>query len=258
MSFFQKKIKKSQNYYKIIIEFKNLKTITKTKMCRKNSFCPKCHGNIGETVQARSLLVDWLNNKPFVYAVTLNSTLKQVREMYRGKKQLISDKYDVKLKTFALNEMLGRPVPIVIDLDVIHVEAINGRFTSLDKALGFIDNDGKEVEMIPLEQQQRMNDIMINILKAQGLDFDAFIAETSSIHLELLEIHFKNERKEKKQKISKMKLQNQRKLGAVAKPVQTKSGIEADKKENGDSDSGKIKTAKDHEHYRKSKRPTRI
>ena len=224
-------------------------------MCRKKSFCPKCHGNIGETLQARSLLVDWLNNKPFVYAVTLNSTLKQVPKMYRGKNQLISDKYDVKLKALALNELLGRPVPNLIDLDMIHVEAINGRFTELDNVLGFIDNNGKEVEMIP--RQQKMNDIMINILKAQGLDFDAIITELSRLHLETLEIHSKNERKEKKQKISKMKLKNQRKLGAVAEPVQTKSGPEADKR-NGSSDSGKIKTAKDHEHYRKSKRPARI
>ena len=81
---------------------------------------------------------------------------------------------------------------------------------------------------------------------------------TSSLHLEALETDSKNKRREKKQKISKMKLKNQRKLGAVAKSVPTKSSIETENQENGSSDSGKIKTAKDHEHYRKSKRPARI
>ena len=227
-------------------------------MCRKNSFCHNCHGNIGKTLQARQQLVNMLSNKQFVWAVVNNSTLKLHPEMFPGKRQLISDKYDVKLKTFALNEFLGRPVPNVIDLTVIHQEALRGQFARLDKTLGFVDNDGKEVEMIPLQQQQKMNDIMINILKAQGLDFDAIIAETVRLHLKTTEIESKNERKEQKRKISKMKLKNQRKLGAVAKPVPTKSNPKAENKENDSSDFGKIKSAKDHEHYRKSKRPTRI
>ena len=128
----------------------------------------------------------------------------------------------------------------------------------MDKTLGFIDNDGKEVEMIPLQQQQKMNDIMINVLKAQGLDFDAIIAETVRLHYETTKIESKNERKEKQRKISKMKLKNQRKLAVVAKPVPTKSDPEVENQENGSSDFGKIKTAKDHQHYRKSKRPTRL
>ena len=141
-------------------------------MCRKNSFCHNCHGNIRKTLQARQQLVNLLSNKQFVWAVVNNSTLKLHPEMFPGKKQLISEKYDVKLKTFALNEFLGRPVPNVIDLTVIHQEALRGQFARLDKTLGFVDNDGKEVEMIPLQQQQKMNDIMINVLKVQGLDFD--------------------------------------------------------------------------------------
>ena len=227
-------------------------------MCRKNSFCHNCHGNIRKTLQARQQLVNLLSNKQFVWAVVNNSTLKLHPGMFPGKKQLISEKYDVKLKTFALNEFLGRPVPNVIDLSMIQQEALKGQFTRLDKTLGFIDNDGKEVEMIPLQQQQKMNDIMINVLKAQGLDFDAIIAETVRLHHETTKIESKNERKEKQRKISKMKLKNQRKLAVVAKPVPTKSDPEAENQENGSSDFGKIKTAKDHEHYRKSKRPTRL
>ena len=225
-------------------------------MCRKNSFCGKCHGNISQTVQSRAQLFNVLNNNPFVYAYAGNSTLKQFPDMYASKKQLISDKYDVKLKTFALNELLGRPVPIVVDLDAIMEEALRGQFAKLDKTLGFIDNDGKEVEMIPLEQQQKMNNIMINVLKSQGLDFDAIIMETTNLKLMAIDHLSKNERKEKKQKISKLKLKNQRKLGAVAKPVPTKTDPETGNQEN--CNNGKIKTAKDHEHYRKSKRPTRI
>ena len=226
-------------------------------MCRKNSFCPNCHGNIGKTVQARLQLVNVLSNKQFVLAAASISNLKQHAGMYRGKKQLLSAKYELQLKSFALNEMLGRPVPAVIELSSMLEEALKGQFARLDKTLGFIDNDGKEVETIPLERQQKMNDIMVNILKAKGLDFDALVNTTSSLHLEALETDSKNKRKEKKQKISKMKLKNQRKLGTVARPVPTKSSPEAENQENG-SDFGKIKTAKDHEHYRKSKRPARI
>ena len=227
-------------------------------MCRNNSFCGNCHGNIGKTLQARQQLINILSNKQFVWAVVNNSTLKLHPEMFPGKRQLISDKYDVKLKTFALNEFLERPVPNVIDLSVIQQEALRGQFARLDKTLGFVDNDSKEVEMIPLQQQQKMNDIMINILKAQGLDFDAIIAETVRLHFETTEIESNNDRKEKKRKISKMKLKNQRKLGAVAKSDPTKSDPEVENQKVCRSDFGKIKTAKDHEHYRKSKRPTRI
>ena len=227
-------------------------------MCRKNSFCPNCHGNMGQTVQARQQLAYLLNDKEFVLAYVNNSNLKQRPEMYPGKEKLLSAKYDVKLKTFALNEFLGRPVPnnYVNDLSVIQEEALKGQFTRLDKTLGFVDNDGKEVEMISLEKQQKMNDIMINILKAEGLDFDDIIAETARLIREELNRSSKKDRKDKKRKISKMKLKNQRKLGVVAKPVPTKSDPDAENQENGSN--GKIKTAKDHEHYRKSKRPTRI
>ena len=223
-------------------------------MCRKNSFCPNCHGNIGKTVQARLQLVNILSNKQFALAAASISNLKKTPQMYRGKKQLLSAKYELQLKSFALNEMLGRPVPNVFNLSAILEEALKGQFARLDKTLGFIDNDGNEIEIIPIERQQKMNEIMINILKAKGLDFDAIINETSRLHLEALETDSKNERKEKKRKISKMKLENQRKLGAVAKSVPTKSGFAVENQEN----EGKTKTAKDHEHYRKSKRPARI
>ena len=144
-------------------------------MCRKNSFCPNCHGNIGKTVQARLQLVNVLSNKQFVFAAASISNLKQHGGMYRGKKQLLSAKYELQLKSFALNEMLGRPVPAVIELSSMLEEALKGQFARLDKTLGFIDNDGKEVETIPLERQQKMNEIMINILKAKGLDFEALV-----------------------------------------------------------------------------------
>ena len=88
---------------------------------------------------------------------------------------------------------------------------------------------------------------MINILEAKGIDFYSYIER---IFIEIYE----ETRIEKKQKISKMKLKNQRKLGAVTKTVPPKS-TEVETEEKG---SRKIKTAKDHEHYRKSKRPARL
>ena len=62
---------------------------------------------------------------------------------------------------------------------------------------------------------------------------------------------------EKKRRITKMKLSSQRKLRAVVNDSDKSVQVDLDdsKKAN---DSGKIKTAKDFEHYRKSKRPTRI
>ena len=63
---------------------------------------------------------------------------------------------------------------------------------------------------------------------------------------------------EKKQKIRKMKLKSQRKLSAVNKTAPTKSTAKEPDREKVSIAPSKIKTAKDHEHYRKSKRPTRI
>ena len=55
------------------------------------------------------------------------------------------------------------------------------KLARLDKILGFVDNEGKEIEIIRLEQQLKMNDIMVDILKKRGLDFEAAIAEAANL-----------------------------------------------------------------------------
>ena len=221
-------------------------------MSRKNSFCPYSHRYIGRAVHARNQLDDIMTNKPFVMAMveidmvhSLHAFVQNPIHRKVGDEKLLSEKYWTRIETYALNELLGRPVPNVINLNYMLDEARAGRFTRLDKILGFDGNEG--IEMAPLQQQMKMNDIMINILEAKGIDFYSFIER---ILIELYE----ETRIVKKQKISKMKLKNQRKLGAVTKTVPSKS-TEVETEEKG---SRKIKTAKDHEHYRKSKRPTRL
>ena len=221
-------------------------------MSRKNSFCPYSHRYIGKAVQARNQLDDIMTNKPFVMAMVEIDMVNSLHEFVQnsthkkiGDEKLLSDKYWTRIETYALNELLGRPVPNVINLNYMLDEARYGRFTRLDKILGFVDNEG--TEMASLQQQMKMNDIMINILEAKGIDFYSYIER---IFIEIYE----ETRIEKKQKISKMKLKNQRKLGAVTKTVPPKS-TEVETEEKG---SRKIKTAKDHEHYRKSKRPARL
>ena len=133
-----------------------------------------------------------------------------------------------------------------------------GKFARLDEILGFIDNEGNELEMIPIEQQSKMNEIMIDILKAQGLDFFSFLNELVIAHAVEMDRQIRLNKNEKKQKIRKMKLKSQRKLSAVNKTAPTKSTAKEPDREKVSIAPSKIKTAKDHEHYRKSKRPTRI
>ena len=134
-------------------------------------------------------------------------------------------------------------------------EAKYGNFTRLDQILGFASTE-KENEMIPIEQQLKMNSIMVNVLKAKGLDFDAIIAESAREKIQRSIQADENKRMEKQRKITKMKLNNQTKLGVVKSVPRKSDPIDAQEKRC--KDARKIKTAKDHEHYRKSQRPTRI
>ena len=222
-------------------------------MSRKSNFCPYSHRNIGKRKSTGAQLDDIANNKPWVMAVVeldnVEALQKTIDQMV-GDEKLISVKYWRRFETFALNELLGRPVPNVINLYYMLEEAMSGDFTRLDKTLGFVDNEGKEVEMASLEQQYKMNDIMMKILEAKGVVFYSLIYRIS------IDIYEETEWR-KKQKIRKLKLQNQRKLGAVTKTVSQKSSCK-ESEEKGSTTRSKIKTAKDHEHYRKSQRPARL
>ena len=207
-------------------------------MCQ-NPFCFNHHRNVEKTTQARLRLAEIVDGK-----------------QNPCDNKLFCAKYEERLKTFALNEVLGRPVPNVINLNAIVAEARTGNFNRLDQTLGFTDSKGEELEVPTFEQQLKMNSIMKNIVNTQGLNYDAIIMELMRSKYRQMTRSFKKFRKEKKNKIRKMKLNSQRKLGAITESVSEKST--RNEAESHANDFGKTKTAKDFEHYRKSKRPTRI
>ena len=227
-------------------------------MCNEGFSCPKCH-KIAVDVRAELAIRQICDEKQFMDVFTYLSLLKDYPEMHPTNEKLFCAKYDVRLKTLAMNEFLGRPVPNVINFKAIFLEAVNEKhgnekIARFDKILGFVNDDDEDIEMFSFKQQLQMNDIMINLLKAEGTDFDLIVGAIKNFKMEgILKLALKKT-KEKKRKITKMKLRNQRKLGAVEKNDADKP-VQDSKNAN---DSGKIKTAKDFEHYRKSKRPIRI
>ena len=224
-------------------------------MCQ-NPFCFNHHRNVEKTNLARMRLAEIVDGKQFLNAVANISIWKETPKQHPCDSNLFCAKYEERFKTFALNEVLGRPVPNVINLHAIVEEARIGNFNRLDQTLGFTDNNGEELEVPPFKQQLKMNSIMMNIVNTQGLNYDAIIMELMKAKYRQMTIRMKEFRKEKKNKIRKMKLNNQRKLGAVTKSVSEKSTqSQAEAQAN---DVCRTKTAKDFEHYRKSKRPTRI
>ena len=227
-------------------------------MCQ-NPFCFNHHRNVEKTIQSRMRLAETVDGKQFLNAVANISIWKETPKYHPCDSKLFCAKYEERLKTFALNEVLGRPVPNVLNLHAIVAEARAGNFNRLDQTLGFTNNNGEELEVQPFKQQLKMNSIMENIVKTQGLDYDAIIMELMRAKYRQATRSSKEFRKEKKNKIRKMKLNNQRKLGAITNSISEKSARnEAEAPVNGRNDSSKTKTAKDFEHYRKSKRPTRI
>ena len=227
-------------------------------MCSEESYCPRCHKNKESDFVAQSAMQQICDEKQFVNAVVDLTLLKQYPKLFPSDKRLFCAKYDVMLKTLAMNEFLGRPVPNVINLRAMMEEAAEGEFSRLDKTLGFLNDSDEEMERVQFLQQLRMNDIMRKLLKAQGLDFDAVIQAIAKFKMEGMTRTAKAEKKEKKRRISRMKLNNQRKLGAVVKTTENSVQVELEDPEKGCNDSGKPKTAKYYRHYKKSKRPTRI
>ena len=228
-------------------------------MCSEESYCPRCHKNKETDFIRQGAMQQICDEKQFVNAVVDLTLLKQYPKLFPSDKRLFCAKYDVMLKTLAMNEFLGRPVPNVINLRAMMEEAAEGDFSRLDKILGFQNDNDEEMERAQFLKQLRMNDIMMKLLKAKGLDFDMTIKAIAKFKMESMTITAKAEKREKKRKITKMKLKTQRKLGAVVKTSPEKSVQgELEDPDKGCNDSGKPKTAKYYRHYKKSKRPTRI
>ena len=236
-------------------------------MCNAGFYCPRssmarCHTNSDVDFQLAQVTIRQIcDENQFVNVFVLLSLIKEEPTLFRTivptDERLLCAKYDVRLKTLAMNELLGRPVPKVINLKALFAEAIEGKFSRFDKILGFVNDDDEEIEMLPFEKQLQMNVIMLKLLKAKGTDFDLIVGAIKNFKIEgMVRMGFKKI-EEKKRRITKMKLSSQRKLRAVVNDSDKSVQVDLDdsKKAN---DSGKIKTAKDFEHYRKSKRPTRI
>ena len=236
-------------------------------MCNAGFYCPRsslarCHKNSDVDFQLAQVTIRQIcDENQFVNVFVLLSLMKEEPTLFRTivptDERLLCAKYDVRLKTLAMNELLGRPVPKVINLKALFAEAIEGKFSRFDKILGFVNDDDEEIEMLPFEKQLQMNVIMLKLLKAKGTDFDLILGAIKNFKIEgMVRMGFKKI-EEKKRRITKMKLSSQRKLRAVVNDSDKSVQVDLDdsKKAN---DSGKIKTAKDFEHYRKSKRPTRI
>ena len=225
-------------------------------MCRlihcEESYCPRCHKNKDQDILTPSAIEQICDENQFVDVYSYLSLLKEYPKYFYGDnyEKLFSEKYDVRLKTLAMNEFLGRPVPNVIDLPSIFIDAMDGDFTRFDKILGFVN--GEEIENAPFKQQLKINEIMLKVLKAQGTDFDLILKAIRNFKKEGIAIFAIEGIRKKKRRITKRKLRNQRKLGAVEKNDAKKSVQDSNKANY----SGK--TAKDFEHYRKSKRPIRI
>ena len=236
-------------------------------MCNAGFYCPRssmarCHTNAVVDFQLAQVTIRQIcDENQFVNVFVLLSLIKEEPTLFRTivptDERLLCAKYDVRLKTLAMNEFLGRPVPKVINLKALFAEAIEGKFSRFDKILGFVNDDDEEIEMLPFEKQLQMNVIMLKLLKGKGTDFDLIVGAIKNFKIEgMVRMGFKKI-EEKKRRITKMKLSSQRKLRAVVNDSDKSVQVDLDdsKKAN---DSGKIKTAKDFEHYRKSKRPTRI
>ena len=236
-------------------------------MCNAGFYCPRsslarCHKNSDVDFQLAQVTIRQIcDENQFVNVFVLLSLIKEEPTLFRTivptDERLLCAKYDVRLKTLAMNELLGRPVPKVINLKALFAEAIEGKFSRFDKILGFVNDDDEEIEMLPFEKQLQMNVIMLKLLKAKGTDFDLILGAIKNFKIEgMVRMGFKKI-EEKKRRITKMKLSSERKLRAVVNDSDKSVQVDLDdsKKAN---DSGKIKTAKDFEHYRKSKRPTRI
>ena len=110
-------------------------------MCSEESYCPRCHKNKETDFVAQSAMQQICDEKQFVNAVVDLTLLKQYPKLFPSDKRLFCAKYDVMLKTLAMNEFLGRPVPNVI---VVYIQQIsplleNPLIRILRKVLGLQD-----------------------------------------------------------------------------------------------------------------------
>ena len=184
------------------------------------------------------------------------SPVKGWHRFIRCDTKLFSKKYTLRLNTFAMNELLGRPVPKVLTLRMALFEASEGNFEYLDRILGFVDSEGKEIQMPSKNDQEKMLYVMDGILLAQGKDFVALGEALAKWirHYVLYETVLYENYEEFKKKQYEANLEKF--YDNLSKS--TKKPLTQTTETNKSKMTSKIKIAKDFEHYRKTKRPARL
>ena len=227
------------------------------------------------------------NEHPFIEACGLlkgiyDSLSKRPRSIPCDPR-LLSKKYMLRLQDFAMNELFGKPAVRQSSMRPILADARKGNFEELDQILGFMDSEGKEIQLPPENQRDKMFNEMDNVLLEQGTDFIAICesigkyycrlfekkikTEESNIKKEIKKEQFKKQMEELKLKSEQWKIK-QKKLRKKAREDQLqqlrdliKSAEEPSKTADDtikSNEASKGKKAKDFEHYRKTKRPARL
>ena len=196
---------------------------------------------------------------PFLEGIGIVLAMIRYRKKVRCDSKLLSLKYKTKLSTFAMNELLGRPAPRVSTLKPMIFEARQGNYEDLDHVLGFVDSDGKEIQGQSVSQQRKMHDVMDGVLSAQGKEFYAIVDCIAEYYCMVFDKFFakkESQKKEAKKKAFEVDLQKfyENLFKSAVKPSEAKTTNDT-KKSNEPS---KTKSAKDFEHYRKTKRPARL
>ena len=203
--------------------------------------------------------LDLMYQHTFLHNYTIMQLLQTACSGGDNETKLFEEKYVVRFETFALNELLDRPTPQVMDhyltSSLIEVRD-DGNSRNLDRLLGFVDDYGNKISLQPLSEQKRMNDIMEKILHAKGKDFHAITQAIYKMKLGILSKTISKRSKKKSKKI-KQKLNVQQFI--ESKEIE-ESNLRKRKSEQPDENptATKVKTAKDFEHYRKTQRPARL
>ena len=198
--------------------------------------------------------LELMSMNPFLDTLTLLYFLRDTSD--EPEKEIYGEKYFIRFETFAMNEMLGRPTPKVLDMNGFLLDSLKGNSDNLDRVLGFADSS-----LPPLSDQLRMNDIMKKILHAKGKDFRAIVVTLTVYRTDLFYEKLDQITKAKSRKIrQKENYQSFLEYQKLSKRNERADSTKKRKPEETDENAtvGQVKKAKDFEHYRKNQRPARL
>ena len=82
--------------------------------------------------------LELMSMNPFLDTLTLLYFLRDTSD--EPEKEIYGEKYFIRFETFAMNEMLGRPTPKVLDMNGFLLDSLKGNSDNLDRVLGFADS----------------------------------------------------------------------------------------------------------------------